>query len=121
MKNILNLSNLVIFVVFLISGSFVGPQQAEGSGEVVCTEAALNNYWISFYKCSDNQTWELDCQLDNQTQAYQCSCKKGDTETLTTSMTEAPYDITPENFDQTYQNAVAGAEKICGFKLKYQP
>ena len=121
MKNILNLSSVVLLIVFLFSGVFVVSHQAEAAGEVVCKEAILNNYWISFSKCSDNQTWELDCQLDNQTQAYQCSCRKGNTETKTVSMTERPYDIDPESFDQTYQNAVAGADKICGFKLKYQP
>ena len=121
MKNILALSNLVLFSVFLLSGSFVGSLQAEGTEKVVCKEALLNNYRISLSKCSDNQTWELDCQFDNQKQAYQCSCKKGNTETKTTSMTEKPYDITAESFDQVYLNAVAGADKICGFKLKYQP
>ena len=71
MKNILNPSSVVLLAVLLISGALVGPHQAEAAGEVVCKEAMLNNYRISFSKCSDDQTWELDCQFDNQKQAYQ--------------------------------------------------
>ena len=121
MKNTLNPSSIVLLAVLLLGGALVGSHQAEATEEVVCKEAMLNNYRISFSKCSDDQTWELDCQFDNQKQAYQCSCKMGSTETKTVSMTDKPYDITAESFDQVYQNAVAGAGTICGFKLKYQP
>jgi hypothetical protein len=124
MKKIWILSGLVSFVVFLFSMTIVGSLQADaqaGAGESVCKEAMLINYRISLSQCSDQQTWELDCQFDNQKQAYQCSCKKGGTETKKISLTEKPYDIKPESMDQTHKNAVAGANKICGFKLKYQP
>ena len=121
MKSILNFSSIYLLVILLLSGVFAGSNQAKAAGEIVCKEAMLNNYRLSLSECSDNRTWELDCQLDNQTQAYHCSCKEGNTETKTVSMTERPYEINPESFDQTYQNAVAGADKICGFKLKYQP
>lgn len=124
MKKLLNLSSLALFAFFLFSGSFVGSLHAEdkaATGEVVCKEAMLNNYRIALSQCSDNKTWELDCQFDNQKQSYQCSCKKDNAETKKTSLTEKPYRIVPESMDQTHQNAVTGANKICGFNLKYQP
>lgn len=124
MKKLFYLSSLSLFLVFLLSGSFAESLRAgekTASGEVVCKEAMLNNYQIALSKCSDNQTWELNCQINNQKQSYECSCKKGGAETKNTSMTESPYKIVPESMEQTHKNAVAGANKICGFNVKYQP